>query len=89
MPSNLIIPAHIAKNLAQVIRTYFTNADSEAVVRLEILEAVERTMHDVLVASGSQELVQEYEWLDGNPYYVPFKTDVNPFDLETDADSVQ
>lgn len=89
MPSNLIIPAHIAKNLAQVIRTYFTNADSEAVVRLEILEAVERTMHDVLVASGSEKLVQDYEWLDGNPYYVPFKTDEDPSWSETSADSAQ
>jgi hypothetical protein len=82
MPSNLIIPAHIVKNLAQVIRTYFTNANSEAVERLEILEAVERTMHDILIAAGSEKLVQEYEWLDGNPYYVSFKTDEDPFELE-------
>lgn len=73
MSSDLIIPAKVAKNLVQVITAYFSEEVTDPVDRLEILEAVERTMHDALVAAGGERLIQEYEWLNPNPYYVPLE----------------
>jgi hypothetical protein len=73
MSSDLIIPANVAKNLVQVINTYFTEETGSPVDRLEILEAIERTMHDLLIEAGGERIVEEYEWLNPNPFYVPLK----------------
>jgi hypothetical protein len=73
MSSDLIIPAKVAKNLIQVITAYFNDETMDPVDRLELLEAIERTMHDALLAAGGERIIQEYEWLNPNPHYVPLE----------------
>jgi hypothetical protein len=75
MPSSIIIPADVAKNLIENIQRYFecdagTNEDFQTAV--EHLDAVQHTLHDLLVIAGAESMYEDDTWMD-NPYYINFR----------------
>lgn len=75
MPPEIIIPANVLVNLIENIQKYFEfNDDLEEhfMDSIEVLDAVQHTLHDVLMVSGAKSMYEDGIWMD-NPYYINFR----------------
>jgi hypothetical protein len=75
MPPEIIIPANVLVNLIENIQKYFEfNDDLEEhfMDSIEVLDAVQHTLHDVLMVSGGKSMYEDGIWMD-NPYYINFR----------------
>lgn len=75
MTPQIIIPADVVKNLVENIQCYFECddlADEAFQSAIEHLDAVQHTLHDLLVVAGAKSMYEDDIWMD-NPYYINFR----------------